>query len=177
MSPHRPVARALVLAVACALALLAAEAAPALAAILGSLAPPTARPGDWVELTTDTDGGDTNLYASIAAAGPLPVFLQRADPESAGNSCDTRIGAMTWAGGVGTRRFQVPDVPPGTYWILAAVQGSCWRFGDRAGVLTLTVLPGGDAGPSPALLAAMVASVAVVIVGGLMIRQRRGARD
>lgn len=177
MSHHEPVARPTLLAVVCAIALLTTNAAPALAAILGTLAPATARPGDWVELTTDAGLIDPNVYDSLAKAGPEPVFLQRADPASPGNSCDTPIGDMTWTGGVGTLRFQVPDVPPGPYWILATIEGACWRFGTRAGVLTLTVLPGGTKGPSPTLVGAVVAIAAGAIVGALIIRRRRRECD
>jgi hypothetical protein len=173
VTPPRHRARARASAVACAIFLLAVGATPALAAISGSLAPPSAQPGEWVELTTDAGGGNPNGYAAIAAAGPLRVYLQRADPNSAGNSCDTRIGDMTWAGGVATLRFQVPTVPAGTYWIVADVQGGCWRFGEGAGVLTLTVLPAGDAAPPPILLAAAVAVAAALIVVVLLIRRRR----
>lgn len=151
--------------------LLAIGVAPALAAMNGRLTPTSARPGEWVELTTDA-GGDRNLYAPIAAAGALPVFLQRAAAQSAGNSCDTPIGDMTWVGGVGTLRFQVPAIDPGTYWILAAVQGGCWRFGDGTGVLTLTVLPSVKTDALLPLLGGAAVGAAGIIVLGLLLRRR-----
>jgi len=105
------------------------------------------------------------------------VFLQYADPASAGNSCDIHVGDMTWTGGVGRLRFAVPDVRPGTYWILADVQGVCWRFGDRVGaLLTLSVLPRAVTELSPALVAGVASAVAVMVVtGAILFRRRRRA--
>lgn len=163
--------RAWAAAVAWGIFLLATGVAPVLAAVNGRLEPGSARPGEWVELTT-VDGGDPNVYAPIAAAGPLPVFLQRAS-QSAGNGCDTPVGAMTWADGLGTLRFQVPPVDPGTYWILAAVQGACWRFGDGAGVLTLTVLPSAGSSVSLPLLGAIIGGAAMVVAAILLVRHSR----
>jgi hypothetical protein len=178
MRPYRPGVKSFVLALAFALALNAANALPAGALIWGAIAPGTARAGDWVQLSTDAGDLDPNVYASIAKTGPTPVFLQPADPGSAGNSCDTPVGVMTWAGGVGTLQFQVPSVPPGPYWILITSDGACTRFGTRAGdLLTLTVLAAGAPGPSPALLAAIAAMATAVAVGVLMIRRRRRNRD
>lgn len=159
------------LAAGCGLALLAAGAAPAFAAIDASLAPTTARPGDRIVLTTAGGVGGTEVYATIAAGGPTPMYLQRADPLSAGNSCDATIGAMTWASGVGTLRFQVPDVAPGPYWIMAAIQGACWRVGDPSnGVLLLTVLPGGTPGLLLLLVTGTVAT-ALLLVGVVLVRR------
>jgi hypothetical protein len=170
--PSRP-ARAWAAAAAWSIFLLATGVAPVLAAVNGRLEPGSARPGEWVELTT-VDGGDPNVYAPIAAAGPLPVFLQRAATQSAGNGCDTPVGSMTWADGLGTLRFQVPPVDPGTYWILAAVQGGCWRFGDGAGVLTLTVLPSAGGGVSLLILVgAIVGGAAMVVAAILLVRHSR----
>ncbi len=155
------------------LALLVAGAAPVFAAIDASVAPAAARPGDWVELTTDSGVGGTEVYAAIAAGGPTPVYLQRADPSSTGNLCDTTIGAMTWASGVGTLRFQVPDVGPGPYWITASIQGACWRVGDLSnGVLVLTVLPGATPW-LPLVLITGTAAIALLLVGLAVVRRVR----
>jgi hypothetical protein len=176
VSVHRSDTRASALALVCSLAALAMAVGPAFAAILGSLAPATAAPGDWVVLTTDAGPNDLNVYQSLAAEGSLPAFLQRADPASPGNSCDTPIGTMAWIGGVGTLRFQVPDVPAGGYWVLVLTQGACERFGVGTGILTLTVRPPTAADLSPAVIAVAVATAAAVSVGLLVIRRRRRDR-
>jgi len=157
----------------CVVVLLAIAAPPALAAILGRLSPSSAQAGEWVELTTDAGVGGQNVYADLAASGALPLFLQGADSASAGNACDTPIGDMTWTDGRGTLRFQVPAVPPGAYWVTASVQGACWRFGDRSGVLTLTVTPGGNAGVPLPLVGAGVAAAAAAASAALQLRRRR----
>jgi hypothetical protein len=152
-------------------------AGPAFAAIDGLLNPASGRAGDWEELTTDF-GVRPDAYASIAAAGPTPLWIQRADPNSPGNACDIRVGDLTWADGVGHARFKVPDVQPGSYWLLATVEGGCWRFGAATGILTLTVLAPVGAGPSPALLAVGIGAVVVVALTGVVLgRRTRGARS
>jgi hypothetical protein len=169
---------ALAAAAAMAVFVLALAAGSVFGAILGSLDPSSAHPGDWVELTTDPGTGGPDVYASIAEAGPDPLWLQRADPNRSGNECDLRVGDLTWASGVGHARFQVLDVQPGSYWLLATVQGACWRFGDQAGVLTFTVLPPVDSGPSPVLLTVAIGALIVVVVsGGILVRRRRGPRS
>jgi hypothetical protein len=173
MSSGRPGAQTSLLAVVCAVALLAATAGPVFAAILGTPTQATAAPGDWVELTTDAGPNDPNVYQSMAAEGPLAVYLQRADPASLGNSCDTPIGTMTWVDGVGSFRFQVPDVPGGPYWVLVLTQGACERFGTRTDLLTLTVRPLAAMGPSPAIVGGAVAIVVVLTVGALLARRWR----
>ena len=113
----------------------------------------------------------------MASGGPLRAFLQRADPASAGNSCDIPIGDMTWAAAVGTVRFQVPDVPPGSYWLLVLSEGACERFGTRAGaLLTLNVLPSEAKGPAPTLVAAVVAFAATICVLAVVRWRRREGR-
>lgn len=175
MSSRRPSAQAPFLALVCALALLAVAADPAIAAIQGTLTPATATPGDWVELTTDAGPIDPNVYQSMAAEGPLAAYLQRADPASPGNSCDTPIGTMSWAGGIGSLRFQVPDVPAGAYWVLVLTQGACERFGTGTELLTLTVRPHAATGPSPGIVGGAVAIVVVLTVGALLVcRWRQG---
>jgi hypothetical protein len=169
----KPDVRISLLAGFLALALTALAAAPAFAAILGTLTPSTAAPGDWVELTTDAGPIDPNVYRTMAAEGPLAAYLQRADPASPGNSCDAPIGTLTWAGGVGTLRFQVPDVPSGAYWILVLTQGACERFGTRTDLLTLTVRPNGATGPPSAIVGVAVAIVVGVTIGALVIRRQR----
>jgi hypothetical protein len=177
MSSGRPSAQASLLAAVCALALLAAAAGPVVAAILGTLNPAMAAPGDWVELTTDAGPIDPNVYQSMAAEGPVAVYLQRADPASLGNSCDTPIGTMTWAGGVGSLRFQVPEVPGGPYWVLVLTQGACERFGTRTDLLTLTVRPTTAMRPSPAIVGGAVAIAVVLTVGAVLARRRRKDPD
>jgi hypothetical protein len=146
---------------------------PALGAIDGSVDPSSARPGDWIELTTTTGACCPAAYASIAQAGPTPLFLQLADPSSAGNLCSNRVGALTWKDGVGQARFQVPAVQPGEYWFLVTVQGGCWRFGNGAGILTLTILAAGDpSSPSVPLVLAVGIGLAAV-VGTVLIGLRR----
>ncbi len=103
----------------------------------------------------------------------LAAILGRLSPSSAGNACDTPIGDMTWTDGRGTLRFQIPAVPPGAYWVTASVQGACWRFGDRSGVLTLTVMPGGNAGVPLPLVGAAVAAAAAAASAVLLLRRRR----
>lgn len=159
-----------------ALLLLGLSAAPVLAAILGALDRPVADPGDWVELTTVTGDGTSDPYSLLAASGPLPVFLQRADESSFGNSCDLRIGSLVWSGGVGTLRFRVPETPPGDYWVLAEVQGQCWRFGNVAGVLTLSVRGGPGTVPQavlPLAVAAAIGFAAAAVAAHRAIRRRR----
>lgn len=173
VTDHHLVGRIPLLALACAFVCLAVNTAPAFAAIDGSLVPSMASPGDWIQLTTVTYA-DPSVYASVAAGGPDPVFLQPADPASTGNACDTPVGSMTWTDGIGTLRFQVPEVSAGTYWILAMVQDECWRFGGGTGVLTPTVLPGGDRGASPVLLGSLGAIVVAVLIGGAMVLRRGG---
>lgn len=170
--------RRLAAAVAMAVFLFALATGSAFGAILGSLDPSSAHPGDLVDLTTDTGTGGPDLYANLAEAGPDPLWLQRADPTSPGNACDLRVGDLTWADGVGHARFRVPDVQPGSYWVLATVQGACWRFGDQTDVLTLTVLAPVDSGPSPVLLAVAVGALVVLAVsGGILVRRRRSPRS
>jgi hypothetical protein len=156
---------------------LAMAAGPALGAIDGSVDPASARPGDWVELTTSSGTCCPTAYASIAAAGPTPLFVQRADPSSSGNACDTHVGDLTWTNGVGRARFQVPDVPPGSYWLLITVQGACWRFGDATGVLALTVLPAADRGPVPVLILLGIGAGLVAVVAGVIASRRRRPRE
>jgi hypothetical protein len=176
---ERLATRRSLVATAAAMALVAfvLTAGPAFAAIDGLLNPASGRAGDWVELTTDF-GVRPDAYASIAAAGPTPLWLQRADPNSLGNACDVRVGDLTWADGVGHARFQVPDVQPGLYWLLVTVQGGCWRFGAPTGSLTLTVLGAADAGPSPPLPIVGMGAVVVVVIAGLILGRRgRAARS
>jgi hypothetical protein len=167
---------------ACAFALfvLTLTASPVLGAINGSVNPTSARPGDWVEVTTDAIA-NPNAYALFAEAGPAPLFLQPADPNSPGNACDLRVGDLTWAGGVGRARFQVPTLQPGSYWVLMTVQGGCWRFGDATGILTLAVLPALPATapglPLPPVLVAIGALTAALAVALALIRRRRGSRS
>lgn len=162
-------------AVVCGLALFVVESTMAFGAIDASLIPAAARPGDWVQLTTDSGVGGAEVYAAIAAGGPTPMYLQRADPTSTGNSCNTPIGAMTWASGVGTLKFQVPDVGSGPYWITATIQGACWRVGDPSnGVLVLTVLPGATPWLPLVLLTGM-AAIALLLVALVVVR-RAGRR-
>jgi hypothetical protein len=153
-------------------------ASPVLAAITGSLNPPAARPGDWVELTTSSGSCCPDAYAQIAQAGPTPVFLQLADPSSPGNGCSTRVGDMTWTNDVGHARFQVPDVQPGEYWLRITVQGACWRFGDSSGVLALSVLPPADNGPISGLILLGVGAGLIAFVSGMVVvrRRQRGLR-
>jgi len=163
----------LVVAALLAIFALIATARLGFAAIEGSIDPPSAHSGDWVELTTAAARPDA--YGSIAAAGPTPLWLARADLTNSELACDTRLGDLTWARGVGHARFQVPDVQPGTYWILATVQGGCWRFGSATGILTLTVLPVAG-GVTPGLVAAVV-GMAVIVIGALKLLRRRALRS
>lgn len=162
--------------------LLLSKETPAAAAVLGSLAPAAARPGDWVVLSTISGGGPANLYEPLARSGPLPIFLQRADNNSSGNVCEIGIGALEWAGATGSLRFEVPELPPGSYWVLASVQGQCWRFGNGKGVLVLSILPnatvaGGStaAGGSASTLVAAAAASLLLLAGvcGSVISRRR----
>lgn len=108
--------RAIIVAVAAALLAVAVTAGPALGAILATLSPRSARPGDWVDLTTDPGIGGADVYATIASGGPDPLWLQLADPTSPGNACSIPVGQLTWTNGVGHAHVQVPDVAPGSYW-------------------------------------------------------------
>ena len=82
---------------------------------------------------------------------------------------------MTWSGGIGTLRFQVPEVPQGTYWILVLNEGACERFGTReGGVLELSVIPDGGKAPSLVLVTVVVAIGAALAVGAVIFRLRRG---
>ena len=162
-------------AVVCGLALFVVESTMAFGAIDASLIPAAARPGDWVQLTTDSGVGGAEVYAAIAAGGPTPMYLQRADPASTGNSCNTPIGAMTWASGVGTLKFQVPTWDQGRTGSRqrSKVRAGVWATPSN-GVLVLTVLPGATPW-LPLVLRPGMAAIALLLVALVVVR-RAGRR-
>ncbi len=143
-------------------------------------------PGDLIVLTTD-DGGNPNLYASLAANGPQPVYLvgtsdfakeiARYGGQRCGAPEQRYLGNLTWEGGTGSLSFRVPNVPKGDYFFELTVphsSPSCWRIGAPSGPLVLTVHEA--LAPAPSLQAAnaetrpwarpLIAVAALVLVAG-----------
>ena len=166
-APSRTTLAALALAAASALL----AAAPVSGAVLARLVPAEAAAGDTVEVRTAPPG----LYAGLASGGPVPVFLQPTS-DADGNRCGSPVGTMTWSGGDGSATFRVPDVAAGTYWVLAQVEGACWRFGDAdsSGPLVLTVVPA--RGLTPPALTALAVFGLILAASILWARRRRRHR-
>lgn len=169
-APSRTLLAALALAAASALL----GATPASGAVNARLLPATAAPGDAVEVLTAPAG----LYSSLASGGPVPVFLQPTS-DAAGNRCESPVGTIAWSGGDGSATFRVPNLAAGSYWVLAEVEGSCWRFGDAdsRGLLVLTVVPAsGLTGPALAALAVVALMFAASVLWVRRKRQRARSR-
>ncbi len=105
--------------------------APALAAVVATLSPTTARPGDVVTLTT----------LEWVSAGP--VYLVSTDDFQAeitkfgGQVCGAPeqhdLGRLTRKSDTGSLSFRLPDVPKGDFYFELQVQKGCWRIGAAGG--------------------------------------------
>jgi hypothetical protein len=124
-------------------------AAPVLiGAIVALLSRSIAAPGDVVVLETV---GVRDAYVGLAEQGPTDIFLA-SDADPPNDPCDPSqamlLGRMMWNEGVGKITFVVPNVPSGVYSFhirTPASRPDCWRIGEAADRLTLTVQSNADA--------------------------------
>jgi len=171
-----------VLSLAGAVALSLASTTSAAAAIVGSLTPDEAQPGDRVTLTTQGLAGQTQIVYLISTAD-FEKQIARFGRQVCNTARQSALGSFTWSGETGSLTFTVPDLEAGQYYFQVHVRNvspDCWRIGGQSGPLMLTVLAGTGSretpGPSPvhplvALLLIAVAAGATALIATLTRRR------
>jgi hypothetical protein len=181
MPPNRHAFRA-TLVIAGAVALSVFWARPAAAAIIGSITPSEAQPGDRVTLMAQGPAGQTQTVYLIGIAD-----FERQIARYGHQVCSTPgqypIGSITWKGPAGSLAFNVPRVAGGRYYLQVKVRNvspDCWRIASQGEAVVLTVIAraGGTEVPGPtplsplaALLLLGTASLATAAISGLTRRQ------
>jgi hypothetical protein len=168
MPPNRHSFRAtLVLAGAVALSIFWAN--PAAAAIIGSITPSEAQPGDRVTLMAEGPAGQTQTVYLISIAD-----FERQIAGYGHEVCNTPgqypIGSITWKGPAGSLTFTVPRVAGGRYYLQVKVRNvspDCWRIASQGEAVVLTVIAGTGPTevPGPAELSPLAALLLLATAG------------
>jgi hypothetical protein len=168
MPPNRQVLRA-ALTLSGAVALILATATSAAAAIIGTVAPAEAHPGDRVTLTVQGPAGQTQTVYLISTAD-FEKQIARLGRQVCNTAGQSSLGSFSWSGETGSLTFTVPKVPPGHYYVQVQVRNvspDCWRIGGQSDALLLTVLggasseAGGSSFVSPLLVLLLIVGAAI----------------
>jgi len=173
MASNRQAKRA-VLALGGAVTLSLGSAISVAAAIIGSVTPSEARPGDRVTLTVQGFAGQTQTVYLISTSD-FERQIARFGRQVCNTAGQTALGSFTWSGDTGSLTFTVPDVAAGQFYFqvhVPKISPDCGRIGGASGPLPLTVLAGTGqeaAGRSPVNPLAPFVLIAAVSVGTWLI--------
>jgi hypothetical protein len=168
MPSNRHAVRA-VLTLAGVVALSLANSKPAAAAIIGSLTPTEAQPGERVTLMAQGPAGETQTVYLINTSD-FEGQIARFGRQVCNTAGQFALGSFTWNGDIGSLTFTVPNVGAGRYYFQVQVRNTsqnCWRIGGQGGPLVLTVVAGNRATevPSPSPANPLVALVLIAVTG------------